>query len=76
MIYAFFYSYRPAFEAGEKRHAQIVMREIAADHAFFAIKKCEPQSLFDGVYFELELPEFRLYDLKLPPYISAMPRVE
>jgi hypothetical protein len=58
-----FFSYLSAEDAGEARHAETVMTELAAEKGFAVIGKC-PQTLFDGWDYWIEFhtaPELPLF---------------
>lgn len=61
--YCFLYYLCAANKAGEIRHAQTVMRELAKEHGF-TITQSRPESAFDAWLFWIEaegkpeLPEF------------------
>lgn len=64
-----FFHLQDAHESGEKRHPQIVMRELAATHGF-TILAAVPQSLFDGWDVWIEEPEGERVDR---PYLLDYP---
>ena len=62
-----FYSGWSADKCGEKRHPQIVMRDLAREHDF-EILAAVPQSIADGWEFWIEWEGWPLY---LPEYIGV-----
>lgn len=55
-----------AYKCDEKRHPQVVMKELGEKHSFSVIGAV-PQSLGDGWDFWIEWPGWPLY---LPSYIA------
>ena len=60
-----FLSYISAYNLGEKRHAQIIMKELSIKHGF-VITESIPQSVGDGWEFFIEFDKTP----KLPDYFN------
>jgi hypothetical protein len=60
-----FYCYQSAHEAGEKRHAQPVVRELAEQQGF-TIERAQAESLYDGWVFFIACTDLPI----LPSFVS------
>ena len=63
-----FFDYRMANDAGEMRHAVLVLKELSRAHDF-RIMSSEPQSIADGFEFWIDDPK----QSKLPKYVRDLP---
>ncbi len=63
-----FFDLRTAYEYGEKRHPQIVMRELAEKYHFTILARI-PQTFFDGWDFWIEFETMPM----LPPIFRHVP---
>lgn len=66
-----FLSLHAAHDSGDDRHAQVIMRELAARHGF-QIVQAIPQSLFDGWEFVVETERAVAW----PPFVRELPPLE